>query len=203
LQQAADALVQRLLSFALDGKVADTVALQAIRDAVDRAGLSPKAGIEVEVALKPREQVLESLGPIQSGSRAEHRKSIGRTDDSLADSHTLPPANDDLVVDAEIVDDGDELIATMRSHARVESDDGLLIPPDSDEHGSAFDTASGINPLLPPEPPPKGLMSLEDSVAEQGRMRRGSAPSGPERARDGAACVAGWATMNCVVTHCV
>jgi hypothetical protein len=106
-------------------------------------------------------QVLESLGPIQSGSRAVHRKSIGRTDDSLADSHTLPPANDDLVVDAEIVDDGDELIATMRSHARVESDDA---PP------------LGINPLLPPEPPPTGLMSLEDAEAEQGRMR-------PEAAR--------------------
>jgi hypothetical protein len=72
-------------------------------------------------------QVLESPGPIQSGSRAEHRKSIGRTDDSLADFHTLPPANDDLVVDAEIVDDGDELIATMRSHARVESDDAPRI----------------------------------------------------------------------------
>jgi hypothetical protein len=102
-------------SFALDGKVADPVALQAIRDALDRAGLSPQTGIEVEVALKQWEQVSESLGPIQSGSRAEHRKSIGRTDDSLADSHTLPPANDDLVIDAEIVDDGDELIATMLS----------------------------------------------------------------------------------------
>jgi len=29
------------------------------------------------------------------------------------------------VVDAAIVDDGDELTATMRSRARVESDDGL------------------------------------------------------------------------------
>jgi hypothetical protein len=70
------------------------------------------------------------------------------------------------VVDAEIVDDGDELIATMRSHARVESDDGPPDTPDSDEHGSAFDTARGINPLLPPEPPPTGLMSLEDTEAE-------------------------------------
>jgi len=50
-----------------------------------------------------------------------------------------------------------------------------LIPPDSEEHGSAFDTAPGINPLLPPEPPPTGLMSLEDAVAEQCRMRRESA----------------------------
>jgi hypothetical protein len=39
LQQAADSLVQRLLGFVLDGDVADPVALQAIRDALDRAGL--------------------------------------------------------------------------------------------------------------------------------------------------------------------
>jgi len=51
LQQAAEALVQRLLSFALGGNVADPVALQAIRDALARAGLSPKTGIEDEVAL--------------------------------------------------------------------------------------------------------------------------------------------------------
>ena len=49
LQQAADVLVQRLLSFALDGRVADPVALAAIRDALDRAGLNPKTAIEIEV----------------------------------------------------------------------------------------------------------------------------------------------------------
>ena len=44
LQQAAEALVQRLLSFALGGNVADPVALQAIRDALARAGLSSENG---------------------------------------------------------------------------------------------------------------------------------------------------------------
>jgi hypothetical protein len=59
LQQAADALVQRLLSFALDGKVADPVALQAIRDALDRAGMKP--GIDVGVTVKPFESIFEAM----------------------------------------------------------------------------------------------------------------------------------------------
>jgi len=42
LQQAADAMAQRLRSFALDDDVADPVALVAIRDALDRAGLGPR-----------------------------------------------------------------------------------------------------------------------------------------------------------------
>jgi hypothetical protein len=37
LGQAADVLVQRLLGFALDGETPDAVALNAIRDALDRA----------------------------------------------------------------------------------------------------------------------------------------------------------------------
>jgi hypothetical protein len=50
LEQAADVLVQRLLSFALDGDVSDPVALQAIRDALDRAGLSPKHAVQLSTA---------------------------------------------------------------------------------------------------------------------------------------------------------
>ena len=39
LDQAADVLVQRPLKFALDGDAPDHVALAAIRDALDRAGM--------------------------------------------------------------------------------------------------------------------------------------------------------------------
>jgi hypothetical protein len=62
LQQAADVLVQRLLSFALDGKVADPVALQAIRDVLDRAGLNPKQLVEVEV--QPWERIYAGIAAI-------------------------------------------------------------------------------------------------------------------------------------------
>jgi hypothetical protein len=37
LDQAADVLVQRLLAFALDSDAPDNIALQTIRDALDRA----------------------------------------------------------------------------------------------------------------------------------------------------------------------
>src|SRR5262245_17782899 len=53
LQQAVDALVQRLVGMALDGDVQDHVALQAIRDALDRAGLGAKQAVSVEVKLQP------------------------------------------------------------------------------------------------------------------------------------------------------
>src|SRR6478752_7133090 len=42
LERAADALVQRLLGSSLDADASDTVALQAIRDALDRAGSGAK-----------------------------------------------------------------------------------------------------------------------------------------------------------------
>lgn len=71
LQQAADALVQRLLGMALDGDAPDHVALQAIRDALDRAGMSAKAGVFVE--LKPWKQMMGEIAGIATISRDEHR----------------------------------------------------------------------------------------------------------------------------------
>jgi hypothetical protein len=107
LQQAADVLVQRLLSFALDGNAPDAVALQAIRDALDRAGLKP--GVEVGMTVKPYESILEQ---IESGSRAEFRRSRGVADDTehppaLADTpRELTTADADAPIDAEIVGPG-------------------------------------------------------------------------------------------------
>jgi hypothetical protein len=90
LQQAADTLVQRLLSFALDGKVTDPVALQAIGDALDRAGLTPKTAVEIGVALKPWETVMETI-EMESGSCAEFRRSHGIEDDSDSTENTPCP----------------------------------------------------------------------------------------------------------------
>ena len=98
LQQAADVLVQRLLSFALDGDVADPVALAAIRDALDRAGMNAKTAVEITA---PYRAIFESME--SGGSRAQFRRSMGIEDNS--DSIALPPADTDLIVDAEIDDD--------------------------------------------------------------------------------------------------
>jgi hypothetical protein len=162
LQNAADALTARLLGFALDQGVPDAIALQAVRDALDRAGLSPKHAVDVEVSLKPYESILEGLGRIQSGSRAEHRRAIGRAQNesqpALAESPALPCADSDAPIDAEIVTDGDELIAAMRSSVHVERA-AWPTPLDYAEHVAADGTATG-------------MMTLEEAVAAQAEARR-------------------------------
>jgi hypothetical protein len=65
---------------------------------------------------RPFEKILQTLDGIEGGSRAEFRRSIGAADDSppaLAETPALPPADDDLIVDAE---DGRRR-RTDRSHA--------------------------------------------------------------------------------------
>jgi hypothetical protein len=71
--------VQRLLGFPLDGKTRDPVALQALIAALDRAGLTVKSALEVEITAKPWEIVLQAVvGEIESGSRSDYRKSVGK-----------------------------------------------------------------------------------------------------------------------------
>jgi hypothetical protein len=105
LQQAADVLVQRLLSFALDGNVADPVALQAIRGALDRAGLKP--GIDVDVRLKPFESIFEQ---VESGeSRAEFRgesvmELIEAQDDDEQPALAAPIEDTEDVLDVDVIE---------------------------------------------------------------------------------------------------
>ena len=106
LAQAADVLVQRLLGFALDGEVADPVALAAIRDALDRAGLNPKTAVEIE--LKPYEQVLAGIADVAHVSRAESRARRGIPEPEppeLPDPLALPASDENTIVDAEVVPD--------------------------------------------------------------------------------------------------
>ena len=72
LEQVADVLVQRLLGFALDGESPDALALAAIRDALDRAGLKTKTAVEVEV--KPWAEVMEGIAGIAHVTRALNRR---------------------------------------------------------------------------------------------------------------------------------
>lgn len=105
-----------------------------------------------------------SLTTIQGGSRADHRRAIGRADvespPALAVTAESPPANPDAPIDAEIVDD----VPTT--------------PPDA-EHDSAGYTAPGTDtprgPPAPTQPPGSGLMTLEDAVIAAGDARRETA----------------------------
>jgi len=76
IEEAADRLACELLRMATDLGVADSVKLAAIRDALDRAGLSAKTAVEVEVGPpKPWEQIMDGLTIVESGSREEFRLS--------------------------------------------------------------------------------------------------------------------------------
>jgi hypothetical protein len=48
IEEAVDRMARELLKVAIDDKVADSAKLAAIRDALDRAGLAARTGVEVE-----------------------------------------------------------------------------------------------------------------------------------------------------------
>jgi putative ubiquitin-RnfH superfamily antitoxin RatB of RatAB toxin-antitoxin module len=60
---------------ALDSGVPEHVALSAVNSAMDRAGLTSKQSLEIGVAVKPYEQVIEQM---ESGSRAEIYRTLLR-----------------------------------------------------------------------------------------------------------------------------
>lgn len=81
LEEAADRLARELLNMATDPDVAESVRLSAIKDALDRGGVSAKSAVEVEVGpLKPWEQIMDGLAmdrltKVVGGSREEFRRS--------------------------------------------------------------------------------------------------------------------------------
>lgn len=80
LEAASDRLARELLKMATDPNVSESVRLSATKDALDRGGVSAKTAVEVEVGPpKPYEQILDSLAVVESGSRAEFRRSRGIT----------------------------------------------------------------------------------------------------------------------------
>jgi len=109
LEEATDRLARELLKMATDPNVSESVRLSAIKDALDRGGVSAKTAVEVEVGPpKPYEAIFDT---IDAGSRAEYRQSIGRLDDSDITHSTaledrplaLGTADDDRILDAEPV----------------------------------------------------------------------------------------------------
>ena len=70
----ADPAVKQLLKIAFDDNSPIETRLKATLAAIDRAGLNPKTEVELEVTAKPFEKIIDNL---ESGSRAEFRKSMG------------------------------------------------------------------------------------------------------------------------------
>lgn len=159
LQNAADAIIERLLGFALDQGVPNDIALKAVIAAADRAGFKP--GVEIAVTTPAYESIFEQL---TGGSRAEHRNAQGIEDDPPP---ALVAANHDPI-EVEVIDDLD--------------DDGPIdvsyyvqpTTPEGDESSSVVDSGP-FGPVS--APPTDGLMSLEDANAEIRRLRAQAATS--------------------------
>jgi hypothetical protein len=119
IEEPADRMACELLQMATDDQVADSVKLAAIRDALDRAGLAARTAVEVEVGPpKPWEQIMCGLTEIESGSRAEFRRSRGIPDDSDAD-HTRSLAERSRELPSAEVEPIDAEIVGYQPHRRV------------------------------------------------------------------------------------
>lgn len=83
IEEAADRMACELLKMAIDPDVSESVRLSAIKDALDRGGVSAKSAVEVEVGpRKPYEQIFDDLARVESGSRAAFRRSQEVSDDT-------------------------------------------------------------------------------------------------------------------------
>lgn len=181
IEESADRMARELLKMAVDDNVSDTVKLAALRDLLDRAGVSAKTSVEVDVAVKPYEQIFDETASVESGSRAEFRRSIGREDHTtpaLAESvRAIEPVESNAPIDAEFMDLGDELIAAMRSSVYVSTGTPPATPEDA-QHAPDECTEPGMSALggpLGPTGPAAGLMPLTKAVSAMAEMRRDAA----------------------------
>ncbi|OBF98574.1 hypothetical protein A5790_02930 [Mycobacterium sp. 852002-51152_SCH6134967] len=145
LELAADRMARELLGMAT-GAESEAVKLNAIRDALDRAGLGAKT--EVSVELKPYEQLLGDISGVASISRAEHRALQGRP---IIDAPALADP-----LDVEVVEPADE---TGPARAPEPPESEMRYPSEGNDGGDDM-------------PRDTGLMTLEEA-AETVRQERG------------------------------
>lgn len=136
LELAADRMTRELLGMATSAE-SEAVKLNAVRDALDRAGLGAKT--EVSLELKPWEQLMGDIAGVATISRAEHRAQHGRP---IIDSTALAQA-----IDAEVAEP-------------AENDPARGPEPPGDEMRDAeADTVRGDD-----MPSGTGLMTLEEAA---------------------------------------
>lgn len=138
LEMAADRMAKELLKIAVSDDAPDNVKLAAIKDALDRAGLTSKTAVEVSVDPKPFEQLLSGIAGVSGGSRAASRAARGIEDGT--DS-----AEPDDWLDAEILE------------AQADDEDDARPVP----------VASRPEPLPGPEPANgTGMLTMEEALEQ-------------------------------------
>jgi hypothetical protein len=149
IERALDLMAMELLGIAL-GAESESVRLAAIRDALDRGGLTAKAALEVSAAdPQPYEEMLRGITGIATISRVESRAQRGLP---APEAPALPAAPSEAVevVDAELLPE----TATGTAHSPTDdlnAAEGRRVPNDHSQ------TPGG---------PPTGLVTMEEAVTE-------------------------------------
>lgn len=185
LQAMADAAAGRLGHFAFDDGVAENTALAATNSILDRAGLNPKQAVELEVGLKPWEQVLGNVTGVARVSQADSHRARGLPVDDENPMPALEPVAADTVIDAEVVDENPD---TPRAYP-TPAPSGTHKPPwRRPPNGPGSD-----EPIIPPTGSPaaayrpgKELVTIEEAeAAERQRQYAEAARRERERASTG------------------
>lgn len=151
LEEAADRMAKELLGIAT-GAESESVKLAAIRDALDRAGVSAKQAVELSATAsepKPYEDLLMGITGIAKLTRVESRSQRGLPAPE-APALAAAPSEAPEVVDAEVLPE----TATAPAHSPT---DGLN-PPET--HRVPTDQPQT------PGGPPTGLVTMEEAVTE-------------------------------------
>lgn len=151
LEEAADRMAKELLNIATSAE-SEAVKLNAVRDALDRAGLAAKHAVEVEVDPQPWEQVF-------AGIAAAARPVDGATVYGVLDAEVVDPS-----------DEPAELPAPERPDQPAEPVVAESVRPDGSGNPAETPTAATDRPT--PRSRPTGFMTLEQAAAEQRRERK-------------------------------
>ncbi|MFK4361680.1 hypothetical protein ABH939_005204 [Rhodococcus sp. 27YEA6] len=144
LELAADRMAKELLGIATADDAPAAVKLAAIKDALDRAGLSAKTAVSVEVGpSKPFEELLTEM--FVGGSRAESRAARDVVDESAFGWRDL--------LDAELVDD-DYLEDVVHVPSRTVREQPAPDPePQNSASGGLMPMEDALNQLRATTPP--------------------------------------------------
>lgn len=163
IEEAQDRMAEELLGIATSAE-SEAVRLAAIKDALDRGGTTGKTSVEMEVGVRPFEQIFTGIdrGVGRDGTRAPQ----------LPPQTALAPANPGEIVDAEIVPDPAE--SGPERHA--DAPEARRRAPGSPE--AAEDKSAPRRPP-PHKRPGNQLMTMEQANADL--ARDGVRPSSPRR----------------------
>ncbi|OBF96340.1 hypothetical protein A5773_13005 [Mycobacterium sp. 852014-52450_SCH5900713] len=164
LALAADRMARELLGIAA-GAESEAVKLAAVRDALDRAGLSAKQSVELS-AKEPEPWEELTLSVVRT-SREDWLRRRG-----LPPKEPPAPVEPALeVVDAELVPEPDDHTAPHASSTRDRAD--------ADDRGDE----PADTPATPSRPPSRALVPLEDATADVARANRAARAARGRRAR--------------------